>query len=122
MSEQTNRPQLVSADPVLASLNFAETVSFYERLGFRVLTHTESYLMVHRDNVTLHFWACSDANIAQNTSCYVYVQGVDALYEEMRGHDVIHPNGALQQQPYGLREFTMLDVHGNAIRFGEHTV
>jgi catechol 2,3-dioxygenase-like lactoylglutathione lyase family enzyme len=115
----SDAPELLRGIPVLASLNMDETVAFYTRLGFTVLSRYDAYLIIRRDAVTLHFWACTDRHIAENTSCYVDVTGVDALYAQYEPHGVIHPNGKLADQPWGMREFSILDVHGNLIRFGE---
>jgi hypothetical protein len=32
---------------------------------------------------------------------------------------VIHPNGVLETKPWGLKEFTVLDLDGNGITFYE---
>ena len=45
--------------------------------------------------------------------------GIDALYEEMTAAGVVHPNGSLQEQPWGMREFAVLDGDGNLIKFSE---
>jgi hypothetical protein len=38
---------------------------------------------------------------------------------EMAASGIVHPNGALQQQPWGFKEFAVLDGDGNLIKFGE---
>ena len=53
------------------------------------------------------------------TACRVNVVGVEELHAEYQRAGVIHPNGALMSQPWGFREFTALDLFGNAIVFGE---
>ena len=55
----------------------------------------------------------------KNTSCYVEVDEVDKLYEEMKIAGVVHPNGTLKDHPHGMREFAILDLHGNMIKFGQ---
>jgi catechol 2,3-dioxygenase-like lactoylglutathione lyase family enzyme len=108
------------AVPVLASLNLDETVEFYtQKLGFTVDFQYPNYLGLKRDNLQLHFWLCSDRHIAENTSCYVYVQDITPLHEEYKTAGVIHPNGDLTEQTYGMRDFAIVDGHGNLIRFGE---
>ncbi|MEO0563306.1 MAG: hypothetical protein AAF125_14455 [Chloroflexota bacterium] len=42
------------------------------------------------------------------------------LYEEYKATGVIHPNGGLAEQAYGMRDFAILDSHGNLIRFGKN--
>jgi hypothetical protein len=45
--------------------------------------------------------------------------GPDAYPDMLTGQQVIHPNGALTTQPWGVEDFTVLDADGNAIAFYE---
>lgn len=104
---------------VLASLDIERSVAFCEqRLGFTTAAQHDDYVIFSRDDISVHYWLCKDRYIAQNTSCYVYVSDVRALYAEYQAQGVIHPNGPLAQQPWGL-EFAVLDVDGNLYKFCE---
>lgn len=108
------------AVPVLASLDIEATQRFYvEKMGFTDIARYPDYGIVARDDVQIHFWLTEDADIPKATSCRVDVTGVDALYEEMNASGVVHPNGPLTDQPWGYREFAVLDADGNMIKFGE---
>ena len=108
------------ACPVLASLNMADTLAFYtEKLGFRQTYGDVNYGIVVRDQICIHFWKTNDPNMPKNTSCYVEVDEVDDLYEEMEKAGVVHPNGPLKNHSHGMREFAILDLHGNLIKFGQ---
>jgi catechol 2,3-dioxygenase-like lactoylglutathione lyase family enzyme len=110
------------AIPVLASLDFDATEAFYQqKLAFKTSYKSEVYLIMCRADLVLHFWACEDKNIAQNTSCYINVEGVDELYSEYEQAGVIHPhsNAKLQDQPHGMREFAIVDGDGNLLKFGQ---
>lgn len=112
--------KLYKSDPVLAALDIPRLVSFYEqKLGFSRQWCDEGYGIVKRDDIGIHFWHCDNKIFPENTSCYVYVDGVDGLYAEYQKAGVIHPNGALEDKPWGVREFSILDLDGNLIRFGE---
>ncbi len=119
----SSEPVLKWAAPVLASLDIERTVSFYcSRLGFtRVYADPGVWGIVSRDDVSIHFWACSERHIAESTSCRVYVAGVDELYSELQPQGVLHPNAPLQNKPWGAREFGVLDEDGNLITFAERT-
>ncbi len=109
------------SDPVLASLDILKTVAFYEdKLGFKRSWCDPGYGIVYRDEISIHFWACKDKIFPENTSCYVYVDNVDELYEEFQKAGVVHPNGAIGDKDWGLREFSILDLDGNLIRIGQH--
>lgn len=106
--------------PVLASLNFEETEAFYrDKLGFKTLSKYPGYLIMGRDDLVLHFWACDSRHIAEHTSCYVIVAQIQALYEVYKSAGVVHPNGDIEDKPHGMREFAILDNNGNMIKFGE---
>ncbi len=111
----------MSASPVLASLDIERTVSFYcSRLGFtRVYAESGVWGIVSRDAVQIHFWPCSNRGIAENTSCRVYVAGIDDLFNELQSEGVIHPNAPLETKPWGSREFGILDPDGNLVTFAE---
>ena len=112
--------KLCSTAPILASLNLDETEDFYQdKLGFTKVSRYEGYLIMRRDDVSIHFWICDDPHIAESTGCYVYITGAQALYAEYDAQGVIHPNGKLHDTDYGIREFAVLDCHGNLLRIGE---
>jgi len=119
-TDPTPPSALRRAVPVLASLDIEATQRFYaERLGFATVARYPDYGIVARDDVQIHFWLTDDAAIPKATSCRVDVDGIDALYEELRAAGVVHPNGPLTDQPWGLREFAVLDGDGNLITFGQ---
>lgn len=111
---------LQRAIPVLASLDIEATQRFYaETMGFAAVARYPDYGIVTGDEVQLHFWLTDDVDIPKATSCRVDVTGVDQLYEEMSASCVVHPNVPLTDQPWGFREFAVLDDDGNMIKFGE---
>ena len=104
--------------PVLASLDIDRTLAFYSgKLGFEVVAAFHNYGIVTRDDVEIHFWLCQSRAIAEATSGYFYVSGVDALYKAMKrtGVRMTPPH----DQPYGMREFHVWDADGNLLKFGE---
>ena len=121
MSTRTDSPvTLERAVPVLASLDLEATQRFYaEKLGFEPLFTYPDYAIAGRDGIQLHFWLTEDEIFPRNTSCRIDVTGVDALYEEMSAAGVVHPNAPLEDKPWGIREFAVLDGDGNLIKFGE---
>ena len=111
------RGAVVATVPVLASLDLAETLRFYrDRLGFLPLLEMDNYLILQREGCELHFWACSDRHIAENTSCYVRGDTA-ALHADFtaRGLPVAPP----VVQPWGMKEMFVIDPHGNLLKFGE---
>ena len=113
-------PALVKAVPRFPVLDVRAALEFYEKqLGFTKLFDWDDYAGVGRDGFELHLFRTDDRNLPRWTACRVNVVGVDALHAELEKAGVIHPNGGLANQPWGFREFTVLDPFGNAIVFGE---
>jgi catechol 2,3-dioxygenase-like lactoylglutathione lyase family enzyme len=124
--------------PALPVRDAATAVDFYrDRLGFEVLHHDGGFAVMARDEAVLHLWEASDESwrerdslerpvrsgaesfIAGTASCRVVVDGVDELYEELRGSDVLHPvsKESVSDTDFGTREFATLDLDGNLVTF-----
>lgn len=114
--------QFLSATPALASLDITRSVEFFcSRLGFaKVYAEQKVYGIVSRGPVHIHFWACDDRRIAENTSCRIRVQNIDSLYTQCSGFGIVHPNAPLASKPWGSREFGVLDPDGNLVTFAEY--
>ncbi|MFM7426456.1 MAG: bleomycin resistance protein [Elainella sp.] len=114
---------LNSAVPVLASLDIAKTIQFYcSVFGFtKIYVEPAVYGIVQRDAVQIHFGACSEKHIAENTVCRIKVTSIDALYAELQPKGVVHPQAPLQEKPWGTLEFGVVDQDGNLITFFEET-
>lgn len=113
-------PGMVKAVPRFPVLDLAAALEFYEtRLGLQKLFELEGYAGVGRSDFELHLFKMDLPDLPKWTSCRVNVRGVDELYAEFTRSGVVHPNGALANQPWSFREFTVLDLCGNAIVFGE---
>jgi catechol 2,3-dioxygenase-like lactoylglutathione lyase family enzyme len=115
-------------------------VAFYrDRLGFEVLHHDGGFAVLARDEAVVHLWEAGDESwrerdsiqkpvrsgaesfIAGTASCRIRVDGVDALYEELRAADVLHPvsRDGVSDEDYGAREFATLDADGHLVTFFE---
>ena len=109
------------AIPVLASLDFEETLAFYNKLGFKTAGFfPDLYAIVRRDRMELHFWACKERHLAENTGCYLRISDVDGLHAEYAALDLAP--GRMDEptdQPWGMREFHVWDPHGNLLRIGQ---
>ncbi len=118
----TDKPQVKEAIPILPSLNLDETSGFYARLGFVEDSRwPDEYLIVSRDDGEIHFWACDDAELCKNSSCYVYVEDAAALYAEYLAEGIERMK-APEQTDYDVLEFSVIDPHGNLIRIGSESL
>lgn len=111
-------PLIQSTVPVLASLGIDATIAFYtERLGFVEYLRMDDYAIVSRDGAEIHFWLCTERDIAQNTSCYVRVADTDALFREFNAKGLVVEPPAVR--PWGMKELYVIDPHGNLLKFGQ---
>jgi uncharacterized glyoxalase superfamily protein PhnB len=117
--------RIVDSRCVLAVRNLKESTRFYtEVLGFRRdPIAAEGWSFLTRDNFKLRLGECPDEKPAGelgDRSYFVYltVEGLDQLYQELsaRGAQVI---SAPENQPWGMREFSIRTPDGHRIKFGE---
>jgi catechol 2,3-dioxygenase-like lactoylglutathione lyase family enzyme len=114
-----NKLAFGKAIPVLASLDIARTLQFFNQvLGFKT-QHIEnsSYGMAARGDVEIHFWLCNEKHIAENTSCYVRVDDVYALYAELKSR--LPELECVAEREWGMAELYVIDPDGNLIKFGQ---
>lgn len=110
--------RLLRAIPLFPAPRVADAVAFYRaRLGFEPVFELAEYAGVAREGIEIHFWQCGDRRIAENTSCRIEVEHIDALYAEYIAADVVHPKGRLEEKPWGFREFSAVDDAGNLLVF-----
>ena len=114
------------AIPTLPCRSMQATTDFYLNLGFEGGTHAfnRDYAIFHRGSIELHFFAHIEL-IPESSSagCYIRVQDVDSLYQACLrsklpnvGQPRIDP---LENKPWGLREFAVVDPDGNLLRIGQ---
>ena len=115
---------LTSINPKLPMRNKGITRDFYVRqLGFTEfgIADFDGYLMVERDAVQLHFFEFKALNPKENYGqVYIRTNTIDELYNTFLGNNVqIHPNGKLENKPWGQKEFSLLDPDTNLLTFGQ---
>lgn len=114
------------AEPILPTRNLDETRSFYERLGFIPWHRGDGpweYVIVSRGHLVVHFFLERELTLGANdSSCYWRVRDADRLYHEFAALNL--PAEGVPRltkpinQPWGMREFTLVDPSGNLVRVG----
>lgn len=107
--------------PVVPSRDVQESLRFYQAyLGFQdPFTWGENpvdYGGLSRDGLRLHFYHEPNPLIGQNYALRLQVDEVDLLYVGCEAAGIVHPNGKLEDKPWGTREFTVCDPSGVAVR------
>ena len=121
--------RFLAAVPALPVSDERAAVRFLQdALGFVELVHDGAGLgILRRDAVELHVWLAdgsapgAERHLAGSASCRLEVTGIEALYDHCRGLGVVHPRAPLSDQPWGTREFGVLDPDGNLIGLYERT-
>lgn len=109
------------AVPTLPMRDAAETRTFYEKLGF-VCAHEQappdSFLYMIRGGIQLQFFEAAgiDGSIKDHT-CYFYVDDLQATYRAFEAAKVgrLMP---IEDKPWGMPEFALVDLNGTLIRVG----
>ncbi len=113
---------LTDINPKLPMRNIATTKDFYiNQLGFEEIGDYGDYLLVKKDKIELHFFAFKNLDPKENYGqVYIRTNDIDAVYQSfLDNKTAIHPNGHLQQKPWGQKEFSILDPDNNLLTFGE---
>lgn len=115
-------PRFSSITPLIpAGEEIGESVAFYQRLGFSIVWSDgdpASMTGMNCGDVGLILYRNGDRYLADQTSFRIRVDEIEGLYEGYLAKGVaIHPNGGLQEKPWGGKEFSLIDPAGVCITF-----
>ena len=96
------------------------TVAFYRGLGFEVEAFDDTYAWVRRNgDEILHLRLVPELDPAANESAgYFHVEDADSWHAAWTGGEV--DLTAIEDYPWGMREFSFSDPNGNLIRVGHN--
>ena len=119
-------PEHDIAIPILPSRFVNDTLAFFRRLGFdgKIWGHPYSYAILRRGTVELHFFTHEELRPAEsNAGCYIRVSDVESIYRDFALAELprrgIPRQDALEDKPWGMREFAIVDPDGNLLRIGQ---
>lgn len=122
----TALPSTDLAIPILPSRCVSDTLAFYKRLGFDGSAHAfdNGYAILTRERVEIHFFTHRDLVPSESwAGCYIRVMDVDSYYRTCASSGLprtgIPRMDVLEDKPWGLREFAVVDPDGNLIRIGQ---
>ncbi|MCJ7466835.1 MAG: VOC family protein [Maribacter sp.] len=115
---------LTDINPKLPMRNKGVTRDYYlSQLGFQEFGSADfdGYLMVQKDKIQIHFFEFKELDPKENYGqVYIRTDAIDALYQSFLKKEVgIHPQGHLQNKPWGQKEFSILDPDNNLLTFGQ---
>ena len=116
------------AIPTLPCRSVTAAVAFYKRLGFEGGAHefNGDYAVLCRGTVELHFFTHKElVPFNSSAGCYVRVLDVESVYRSFLSSQLpragIPRMDTLEDKPWGLREFAIVDPDGNLLRIGQIT-
>jgi catechol 2,3-dioxygenase-like lactoylglutathione lyase family enzyme len=104
-------------EPVFRVSDMTRSIAWFEKAGFEVSLHDDTYALAHRDrDLTIHLVQTSGSDLPGHGGLYIHCQDADRVAAEWRqaGLDVDGP----RDEDYGKREGSVADPDGNVIRFG----
>jgi catechol 2,3-dioxygenase-like lactoylglutathione lyase family enzyme len=114
------------AIPILPSRSISATAAFYKRLGFDGGAHEfdSNYAILRWGLVELHFFTHRELVPEESSSgCYIRVSDVESFYRTVSFSQLprsgIPRMEAIEDKPWGLREFAVIDPDGNLLRIGQ---
>jgi len=113
------------AIPILPSRSLSDTLAFFQRLGFAGKIHGHGdYAILTRGTVELHFFTYRELRPAESSAmCYIRVTDVESIYRAWASAQLprsgIPRITALEDKPWGLREFAIVDPDGTLLRIGQ---
>lgn len=114
------------AIPILPSRSLPDTLAFYARLGFEgeILGEGDAYAILTRGDLELHFFLHAGLVPAESwAGCYLRVADVHSLYTAFLAAGLprrgIPRMDDVEDKPWGMREFALVDEDGNLLRVGQ---
>ena len=104
-------------EPIFKVADVTSSVAWFERAGFEVSIHDDTYAFAHRDrDLTVHLAQAVGDELAGHGVIYIHCQDADRAAEDwtQSGIEVDGP----RDEDYGKREGSITDPDGNVIRFG----
>ena len=113
------------AIPKLPFIDKQATLHYYvEKMGFQLQADYGDYLIIAFPEAELHFFAYPTL-LPEKSDFMVYLrvqENIHGLYVSLQEMGVdIHPNGKLEQKPWGQIEFSLLDPNGTLLTYGQQS-
>ncbi len=114
------------AIPILPSRSVSDTLVFFRRLGFdgKICGGGDTYAILTRGTVELHFFTHRELRPVESSAmCYIRVSDAEGIFRAFASAELprrgIPRIDALEDKPWGMREFAIVDSDGNLLRIGQ---
>lgn len=103
------------AIPIFPAADLDRCLPFYTQLGFQVVERLDQYAVLQSGAIELHLREIGEDRTPGET--FIRVDDTARLWKRLKSQGM--PGlGPVQDQPWGIREFTATDPDGNKLRVG----
>jgi hypothetical protein len=104
-------------EPIFKVAELARSAAWFERAGFDLDFHNETYAFAHRErDLTIHLAQATEGESAGHGAVYLHCQDADRVAAEWEQAGIVVSGP--RDEDYGKREGSTEDPDGNVIRFG----
>src|SRR5581483_5042014 len=112
-------PNLLRIAPEFPVPDVSASIEYYRcALGFSIAATMpdQDYAIVERDRISIHLFRSGVASAP--ASIHIFTDGLDELHAELarRGARITQQ---IVRKPWGARDFRVLDISGNELKFTE---
>lgn len=101
--------------PVLATSDVGASKEFWKKAGFEIENYSDDFAFASRNGVEFHLVGEQLPN-RDRGAAYLLVRDVDSVHASWLAAGL--PVGDIRDEPWGMREFNVVDPGGNRIRIG----
>jgi hypothetical protein len=106
---------MVRAVPVLVAADQAASAAFWTAAGFDVSPDSADFAIAEHEGVELHLVVRAGAD-RDRGEAYLHVSDVDSVHDAWESAGL--PVSPVRDEPWGMREFHVVDPGGNRVRIG----
>lgn len=104
--------------------DFAQSKRFYADMGFTMASDTEGVAYFHHENVSFLLQDFYVKDAAENLMMHLLVEDVDAWWQRLRDAGLAERYGvrigAVELQPWRMRDFVLIDPSGVLWRIAQN--
>lgn len=115
----------VEAKAFVPATDFSRSRQFYEALGFEIPWSDDGLAYVRHGDTSFLLRAFDEPAFSAEFQMHLLVENVDDWHAQIAASGVVErfavKHGALTDQPWGMREFTLVDPAGVFWRIAQNT-
>lgn len=115
----------VELKPFVPAQDYELSKRFYQDIGFTLASDTQGVAYFHHQNVSFLLQRFYLKELAENLMLHLLVEDVDAWRARLDGAGIVEKYGvqigAVEQQPWRMRDFVLFDPSGVLWRIAQNS-